>query len=323
MSPQIAIPVPNISAPAGVEPITRVAQLCDEVGVHSVWLGDHIVWPTRAEEQRRGEALSEAKYAGNLFEPLVTAGFIAGVTESVRIGIGILVVPYRNPLVAAKMVCTADQLSGGRLILGVGGGYVDGEFRALGLEKRKLGAQVEDFVGLIRAIERDDEPVFHGQLLDVEDVRFLPGPAQRPFPLWIGGMTERSLRRAVEIGDGWHGAGLGFDEVKPLVDRIAELMDEHGRAREELTLSNRLRVRFADRPGGDTAERPAPSRYWDLPPHIEGPPEHVAAELGRFAEIGVEHLVLDLHEGSELPELAAAIERLGEEVLPNLADAAR
>jgi probable F420-dependent oxidoreductase len=310
----LAVPVPNISQPVGREAIREVARMGEAIGLHSLWLGDHIVWPTRADEQRPGESLADAKYGGELFEPLVTAGYLAGVTTSVRLGIGILVVPYRNPVVAAKMVSTLDQLSEGRVILGVGGGYVAGEFRALGLRHEQVGAQVEDLVGFLRAVEASDEPEFHGRLLSFEDARFRPGPLQRPLPIWIGGMSEVALRRAVRIGDGWHAAGIGYDELAPLARRLRELADEAGRDVRSIAVSNRLRVRFAKRPVPYAP--PRAGTYRDLPSHIEGPPAHIVEELLRFEELGVSHLVLDLHEGDPLPELLAALDRLGNEVVP-------
>jgi probable F420-dependent oxidoreductase len=314
MAIDLAIPVPNISQPASTEAIDTIARVCDRVGLHSVWLGDHVVWPTRPEEQRPGESPGDAKYGGALFEPLVTGGYVAGITENVRIGFGILIAPYRHPVVAAKMIATLDQLSGGRLIVGVGGGYVAGEFRALDIPMRRLGAQVEDLIGLLRAVEASPEPDFQGELVALRDARFLPQPLQRPLPIWVGGMAEPALRRAVVMGDGWHGAGLGLDDVRPLVDRLRDLADEAGRDLATLTISNRLRVRFAPRP---VPYRPSstPGPYETLPVHVEGPSEHVAAELLRFRALGVSHLVLDLHEGEPLEVIVEAIERLGADVI--------
>jgi probable F420-dependent oxidoreductase len=320
MALDLAIPVPNISQPASREGIDAIARVCDRSGLHSVWLGDHIVWPTRPEEQRPGESPEDAKYGGALFEPLVTGGYVAGITTNVRIGFGILIAPYRHPVVAAKMIATLDQLSGGRLIVGVGGGYVAGEFRALDLPMHRLGAQVEDLIGLLRAVEASPEPDFQGECVSLSDARFLPQPLQRPLPIWVGGMAEAALRRAVAMGDGWHGAGLGIDDVRPLVERLRRLADAAGRDLDTLTISNRLRVRFADRPA-TYRPPPVPGRYSSLPPHVEGPPEHVVAELLRFRALGLSHLVLDLHEGESLAAIVEAIERLGADVIPELRSA--
>src|SRR4051812_43940600 len=117
---ELGLPVPNISRPVGRESILAVAEAADRAGFHSVWLGDHIVWPLADEDQRPVETARDAKYGGDLFEPFVTAGFVAARTERVKVGFSLVVAPYRNLVITAKMLATLDQLSLGRVILGVG-----------------------------------------------------------------------------------------------------------------------------------------------------------------------------------------------------------
>lgn len=313
---QLGIPVPNITQPVGRESITEVARLADELRFHSIWLADHIVYPID-----RGiplEVARQGKYAGDLYEALVTAGYVAALTKHVKIGFGVLVAPYRNVVLLAKMISTLDQLSRGRVILGVGPGYLTGEFRALGIQQRRTGEQVDDLIELLRLVSHSTEPDFQGRMTALRDVIFRPPPLQARLPIWIGGTSEAAMRRAARLGDGWHVPALGVDALRPLALRFREVLSEVGRDPATLTISNRPRVRFSGRPvryGGSPA---AGARGRDLPAHVEGPPGYVAEQLQRFEDLGVTHLVLDLHEGDPLPEVLRAMETVANQVVPRM-----
>jgi probable F420-dependent oxidoreductase len=267
--------------------------------------------------QRPGESPERAKYAGDLFDPFVSAGYLASLTERVRIGFGIIVVPYRHPVVTAKMLSTLDQLSEGRVIAGVGPGYVQGEFDALGIPRRGTGSAVDDLVDLLREVERTDRPDFTGRRFRFADAFFRPAPFQPHLPVWVGGNSDAAVARAVRCGDGWQPSATDLEAMRGHVRRLRAAAHEAGRSLDGFTMSGRIRVRLASTVRRhDTTVGPA--QYQDLPPHIEGPPEHLVEELLRYEELGVDHLVLNFHEGDELPDLLRALDVLGERVLPHL-----
>lgn len=313
----LGIPVPNITQPVGRESIVRVAQHADDLGFHSIWLADHIVYPI--DRSLPIEVVRQGKYAGDLYEALVTASYVAALTERVKIGFGVLVAPYRNIVLLAKMVTTLDQLSEGRVILGLGPGYLAGEFHALGILQRHTGDQVDDLIDLLRAVAESTEPDFQGRWTSLHDTVFRPPPLQAPLPVWIGGTSEAAMRRAARVGNGWHVPALDVASMAPMMLRFQEVMSEAGRDPSEVTVSNRPRVRLSRRPVL-AAERASPTtRYRDSAPHIEGPPEYVADQLRQYGDLGVTHLVLDLHEGDTLVTILRAMERIAGDVAPLLA----
>ena len=168
----IGIPVPNITPPATPEAIRKVPQAAEQLGFHSVWLGDHIVRPIGPDQPA-----------------------------------GVLVLPYRNPVVTAKAVASLDQLSNGRVILGVGSGYWPQEFQALNMPQRHAGLRTEEYIELFRSLWKSEKPEFHGEFIEISDVLFKPSPQQEDLPIWLGGMSDNAIRRAVRMADGWHVRG--------------------------------------------------------------------------------------------------------------------
>lgn len=254
---KIGIPVPNVDKPGGAGPILAVAKLADSSGFDSVWLGDHIVRPTGKVETSYWKNKPN-RYQGELFEPMVTAGYVAGVTQNVRIGFGVLVLPYRNPVVIAKSIASLDQLSAGRMILGVGSGYWKEEFRVLGIPFEDRVAKYKESVQLLRDMWASDTPSHHGKYWQVDEILFRPRPVQDPVPIWIGGVTQASLEYAVAVADGWHPARFRVDTLRPLVDRLHEIAAAAGRDLSNFTICNRpaCPVRGQGRRGRQPAARP-------------------------------------------------------------------
>ena len=313
----IGIPVPNITQPATPEAIRLVARTADQLGFHSVWLGDHIVRPVGTDVLDYFK--DNDRYTWDLYEPTVTAGLVAGVTESVRIGFGVLVLPYRNPIITAKAIASLDRLSEGRVILGVGAGYWRGEFRALNVRQRDTGARTDEYIDLFRALWSSDRPEFHGEFVELNDVLFKPRPVQERLPIWVGGLSDAAIRRAVRKGDGWHVPRFSVAGMARQMVRLREIAEAEHRDLSTLVVSNRPEVRFARAPiepelaqdlnDGDPAPGAQP---------IIGPPAYVAERLAAFAESGISHLVVDLHEGGTLDEVVEAMHTFSQSVMPAL-----
>jgi probable F420-dependent oxidoreductase len=152
------------------------------------------------------------------------------VTRRVRLGTGIIILPQRNPLVLAKELASLDTLSGGRLIFGIGVGYLEPEFRALGAPFAERGAVTDEYLAAMRAIWSQAKPAYHGRFVSFADVQAHPQPVQRPHPpIVVGGRTKAAFRRAVQQGNGWYGFGLDPDATAQALAGLREAAQQHPR----------------------------------------------------------------------------------------------
>lgn len=205
---QVGIHLPQYGRTAGPEAITRAARHADELGFAHVWVSDHVVHPAAQDYP-----------SPYLYDPTVTLTWAAAVTERVGLGTSVMVAPQHNPLWLANAFASLDSLSGGRVILGVGVGWSEAEYAALGYSFHDRGARLDETIDLLRALWRTDPTTFAGDHWSFDDIRLLPKPAH-DIPIWVGGGTERAYRRAVERGDGFHLIGLKPPEAGPVIERL-------------------------------------------------------------------------------------------------------
>ena len=251
------------------------------------------------------------RIGAGIYDPLVTLAVAAGATSRVRLGTTVLIVPYRNPVVTAKMVSTLDALSGGRVILGVGAGWLAEESAALGVPFAERGPMTDEYLAAMRELWTSPAPSFAGKYTQFGGLQFEPKPVQKPHPpIWVGGHGRASLRRAAEIGAAWHPINRSADELRAGRDELARLCAARGRAvPPPIALRNDLCVL---RPGG----RPGTSvRGGSV---LVGEPSALIDRLGELGAVGVEHLVLEFlaPDGAELDEQMALF---AERVRPKLA----
>jgi probable F420-dependent oxidoreductase len=198
----------SINAYAAIEPRTaaRLAQAAEAAGFESLWGGEHVVLP---DPQAPPSPMAPRE---PILDPAIALTFAAAHTSRVRLGTGIIILPQRNPLVLAKELASLDVLSAGRLIVGIGVGYLEPEFRALGAPFKDRGAVTDEYLAAMRAIWSQDNPAYQGRFVSFANVQAHPQPAQRPHPpIVIGGRTAPAFRRAVSQGHGWYGFGLDVD----------------------------------------------------------------------------------------------------------------
>ena len=185
------------------EGAARVARAAEAAGFESLWCGEHVVLP---DPQAPPSPMAPRD---RILDPIVALTWLAAHTERVRLGTGIIIMPQRNPLVLAKELASLDVLSGGRLILGIGVGYLEPEFRAIGAPFAQRGAVTDEYVEAMQAIWSQDRPVYKGRFAAFSDVQAHPQPVQRPGPrIVVGGRSPSAFRRAVTRGHGWYGFGL-------------------------------------------------------------------------------------------------------------------
>lgn len=213
ISTPIVVQVPGIAAPwesgAGVAELTEIAATADRLGFDYLTCAEHVAVPTTAE--RRGVTY---------WDPLSTLAFLAAHTTRIRLTTSVLVLGYHHPLEIAKRYGTLDRLSSGRVTLGVGVGSLEEEFDLLSATWKGRGARADDAMRALRASLSTSRPEYHGEHYDFGDVVVQPCAVQDRIPLWVGGRSLASLRRAAELGDGWMPFGLGSHALRDLLGQV-------------------------------------------------------------------------------------------------------
>ncbi len=304
---------------ASPDHLLRIAAKAESLRFSSLFVTDHVVLP--ASMARSVYPYSPSGHlpggaAQDYLEPITLLAFLARATKRIRIGTSVLVVPYRHPLVTAKMLATVDRLSGGRVILGVGVGWLREEFEAVGAPPFEArGAATDEYLALMRAAWTTDPLTFEGRWTSARDVHALPKPVQPGgLPVWVGGHTESALRRAGTLGDGWHPIGLRPpamllpDEYATKVARVHEWAHKAGRDPQAITLTLRapmaVRPRRAKAPGGDR-------------PLFQGTAEEVLTDVRAYQALGVRHIVFD-PVAPDLAVMLASMERFAHDVRPKV-----
>jgi probable F420-dependent oxidoreductase len=307
---------------AGIDVVLKLAEKADALRFDSLFVTDHIVMPASSAKSVYPYTTS-GQFPGGLaqdyLEPLATLSHLAHATKRAKLGISVLVIPYRNPLLAAKMLATIDVLSKGRVILGAGVGWLREEFEALGAPPfEERGAVTEEYIKLMRAAWTTDPVSFEGKHYSVRDVHVLPKPVQRGgIPVWIGGHTGAAVRRAGAIGDGWHPIGmrppamLGPEEYAAKVEELRASARRAGRDPKSITLTIRVPM--------EVRSKNTKAAAGDRPP-FQGTAEEIAADIRRYQALGVSHFVFD-HTVQELRAVLANMERFASDVRPMLARA--
>jgi len=235
--------------------LDSLADLAEEAGVESVWVSEH---PVLADPR---EPPSPMDPGDPILDPVTTLAFLAGRTRSVRLGTGVIVLPFRNPLIFAKELATVDVLSGGRLIFGIGVGYVQREFEALDVPYAGRGARTEEYLAAIRAVWTEPHPSCQGDLISFKGVQANPRPVQRPHPpVVIGGYARPVIRRTVRDADGWYGWGLDLAAAARYIAALESAHDEVPR-RDDL---GPLEITITP---PDEVDAAAAARYADLGVH--------------------------------------------------------
>ncbi|MCZ6664676.1 MAG: TIGR03619 family F420-dependent LLM class oxidoreductase [Gammaproteobacteria bacterium] len=193
----------------------RVAQSAEAAGFDSVWAGEHVVLP---DPQVPPSPLPPSY---PMLDPNITFAFLAGQTQSIRLGTGIIILPQRNPLVLAKEMATLDVLCKGRLIFGIGIGYLKVEFEALGIPFDQKVPRTLEYLEAMTAIWSQDAPAYSGRLISFSGVKAKPRPVQQPHPpIVFGGHVPGAFQRTVTHGNGWYGFGLDIDATSKCLDGL-------------------------------------------------------------------------------------------------------
>jgi len=262
----------NFGPNASPDSMARWARLTEALGYHFLMTSDHLVITPDVQ----------ARYPAPFYEPFTTLGWLAGVTRHLEIGSTVVIIPYRSPLEVARMAANVDQFSGGRLLFGVGVGWAQHEFAALGVPFHRRGALTNEYLAALKTLWTHEVASFQGRYVTFTDVHTAPRPARLPHPpIWVGGASDAAMRRAVHYGDAWHPNRVRPGWLKSIgLPRLQQIADTEDKA--VPALCPRIRLRLTETPLPDDQRLVG-----------EGTLNQMRADLEALQAQGAQYVLLD------------------------------
>jgi probable F420-dependent oxidoreductase len=272
------------------EGAATIAEAAEQAGFDSIWTVEHVVVPAGYESEYPYDASGKMPGAekADMPDPLIWLSYVAARTTAIKLATGILIVPQRNPLVLAKEVATLDKLSGGRMLLGVGAGWLEEEFDALGVPFARRGKRLDEYIDAMRALWADGEADFDGEFTSFSRAISRPKPVNGSVPVIIGGHSEAAARRAGRLGDGFFPGKGSPDQLRALIAVMRSTAEQAGRDPDAIELTT----------GGEAAFAPDP----------------VAALQELESDLGVERVVIPPL-AFRLDEIGPALAKFGDDVI--------
>ena len=296
---KFGVTIPNNWGIEDPQQVLAFGPLAEELGYDSVWVMDHLFNNGYIRQRLDGKPY---------YNPLATLSYLAATTKNVLLGTSVLVLPYHNPIDLAKYTATLDQMSGGRVTLGVGVGAMTEEFKALGISMKRRGSLTNECIAIIKELWTNEDPSYHSPRWNFSDLKFSPKPLQKPhIPIWVGGASPGALQRAATMGDGWHPSGVTAEDYSISRRNIQEMAVVAGRNPESLTWSARVEVEAHGAPSSDRAASRARISASNVDQMIAG--------IAAYQTAGVEHIVLALNTG-EVARITELMETIAQRVIP-------
>ncbi len=298
--------LPTRGGCATPQALETIVQRGEALGFHSVMIADHVVFPTAIASRYPYTVSGEFPGGGDALEQLTLVAFVAGRTRALRLVTSVMILPYRNPVLTAKMLATVDVLSSGRLTVGVGVGWLREEFEALGAPNfERRGAASDEYLRIFKTLWTENPASFAGEFYRFAGLRCLPHPVQKPHPpIWIGGHSAPALRRVARHGDGWHPVGanpavpLRPAELRTSLDRLFRLTEAEKRDPSALTISFKAPVYDVTATTLTGSERRP----------FSGTAQQVADDIATYEKTGVHELIFDFR-SDHLEETLDRMER--------------
>jgi probable F420-dependent oxidoreductase len=285
------------------------AREMERLGYDSLWASDHVVVPYTIASRYPYSPTGQFPLPpdATFLEPLTALSLVAGVTERVRLGTTVLVLPHRHPVLAAKMLATLDHLSGGRVILGAGVGWMREEIELLGAPFDERGAWSDEAIRIMRACWREERTSFQGRFFRFDAIGCFPKPARGDIPIWMGGHAKRALRRIVALADGWHAAFPTAQAMEAGITLLKRECADQGRPFEDLAIT--LRAGLSIRESGGGPDRRA----------LQGTAEQIAGDLRQFKALGVSHVLMEARY-KDLDDMVQIFRTFARDIRPQVAD---
>ena len=296
---QIGVTIPNNWGVSDPQQVLALGPEAERMGFDSIWVMDHLFNTGYIRER-----LDDRPY----YHPMAMLSYMSATTQRVILATSVLVLPYHNPVELAKYAATLDQMSGGRVTLGVGVGAMTEEFDALGIPMSQRGSLTNESINLMRELWSSTSPEYHSRNWDFSDLYFSPKPVQTSIPVWVGGSSPGALRRTARLGDGWHPTGLSPEDFAIGRAEVSSLAAAAGRNPHDIAMSARIEVEVH---GGPSSQRAASRAR--LPGDDMGA---LRAGLQAYGEAGVDHFVLALNSG-DIPALRRLMATIAEQVIPD------
>ena len=288
---EFGLHLPASSAAVKSEDLIRFVQQAEALGFYCITVADHVIVPKNISIPY--PYTIDGKYPGTGYhlETLVTMSFLAGATERIRFLTSVMIAPYRNPVITAKMLASLDVLSQGRVIVGLGVGWMKEEFDNLKAPLfNERGRVTDEYIKAFRELWTKDNPSFAGKHCSFSEIIFLPKPVQKPtIPIWIGGHSKQALRRAGELGDGWHPIGgvptipLEPQDVARDLEMLASYAQKAGRDPKQIRVA--LKGSLFDR-----EKQIAPGKRR----RFLGNAEEIASDIRDYRQVGVDTVIFDV-----------------------------
>ena len=309
---QYGLHLPASSATVTSDQLVRFAQRAEALNFSLLTVADHVIVPTNISVPYPYTV--DGKYPGTGFhlETLMTMGFLAGATQRIRFATSVMILPYRNPIVTAKMLASLDVLSGGRVIVGVGVGWMKEEFENLQApDYAARGRVTDEYIRAFRELWSSDSPTFKGRFVDFSNLIFLPKPVQKTIPIWIGGHSKAALKRAGELGDGWHPIGgvptipLEPEDIRKDLATVSEYAVKAGRDPKLIHVALKGSLFDKERKIADRRRR------------FMGSADEIAKDIRDYGAAGVNTMIFDVRRPSSA-ETLERMEWMAQEVYPKV-----
>lgn len=333
---EFGVRLPVAGPLATPQAIKRTAAHAEQLRFDALWVHDFIAWTTFQDRTHVSCGSVEAVEAANkppmFFESLTNLAFLAAITERIRLGVAVLCLPYRNPIVAAKQVANIDVLSNGRLILGVGVGAPKSthnvDFEVLGVSRKTKYEMSRDYLRAMQAIWTMDQPEYQGEFVSFPPTEINPKPIQKPYPpLWVGGGSEKAIEFAAEFCSGWLPPWISPDQYPARIEALKAMAQQKGRGDVDFVIATEVIVSVDQ--SSQTAQRNAARTLGVLPEGFAadatptavrdagliGSPEEISEKLDRYIKAGVNHYEMKFIYGS-IDHLLEQLELFSREIMP-------
>jgi probable F420-dependent oxidoreductase len=307
---KIGLKLPSSGAMATPSFMTELAVQADRLGYHSLQISDHVVIPAQIGPRYPYSASGVPRWQPDTdyFEPIGMLGYLAGKTQSARLGTSVLVLPYRHPVVTAKQLATIDALSGGRVFAGIGAGWMQEEFQILGSPPYdERGAITDEYINVFRALWNEELPQFDGNYVSFPPLGARPRPAQSGgIPIIVGGNTKPAIRRAARLGDGWMPLNLAPDDLTDGMQYLRAQLNKAGRNAAGFGIYLGLNLRLTR---GPTERRESESNPYTS---LAGPAREIMGTLRTYADLGVTEIAFSTRSCVNEDEVRETVQLCGE-----------